>query len=121
MILDLSWRIEFAQLSTWRYPQLADPDVVLRAALQISRTATDLLRTTGRHRSPIATLDSFSSAAEIRDLARQASWGHAMTNADMERPEWLGEPDRCACREQSRLDQSGCASGQESGHGPLLC
>ena len=28
--------IEFAQLSTWTYPQLADPEVVLRAALQIT-------------------------------------------------------------------------------------
>jgi cytochrome c biogenesis protein CcmG, thiol:disulfide interchange protein DsbE len=32
--------IEFAQLSTWKYPQLADPDVVLRA---------DLFRTPGWH------------------------------------------------------------------------
>jgi cytochrome c biogenesis protein CcmG, thiol:disulfide interchange protein DsbE len=60
--------IEFAQLSTWTYPQLADPDVVLRAALQITGPPqTFFVRPDGtiayRHAGP------FSSAAEIRDLA----------------------------------------------------
>jgi cytochrome c biogenesis protein CcmG/thiol:disulfide interchange protein DsbE len=62
--------IEFAQLSTWRYPQLADPDVVLRAALQISGPPqTFFVRPDGtiayRHAGP------FTSADEIRDMARQ--------------------------------------------------
>ena len=62
--------IEFAQLSTWKYPQLADPDVVLRAALQISGPPqTFFVRPDGtiafRHAG------QFHSAAEIRDLARQ--------------------------------------------------
>ena len=60
--------IEFAQLSTLTYPQLADPDVVLRAALQITGPPqTFFVRPDGtiayRHAGP------FSSAAEIRDLA----------------------------------------------------
>src|SRR5512133_2969863 len=62
--------IEFAQLSTWKYPQLADPDVVLRAALQISGAPqTFFVRPDGtiayRHAG------SFKSADEIRDAARQ--------------------------------------------------
>jgi cytochrome c biogenesis protein CcmG, thiol:disulfide interchange protein DsbE len=60
--------IEFAQLSAWTYPQLADTDVVLRAALQITGPPqTFFVRPDGRiayrHAGP------FSSAAEIRDLA----------------------------------------------------
>ena len=62
--------IEFAQLSTWKYPQLSDPDVVLRAALQISGPPqTFFVRPDGtiayRHAGP------FDSAEEIRDLARK--------------------------------------------------
>jgi cytochrome c biogenesis protein CcmG, thiol:disulfide interchange protein DsbE len=62
--------IEFAQLSTWRYPQLADPDLVLRSALQISGPPqTFFVRPDGtiafRHAG------QFHSAAEIRGLARQ--------------------------------------------------
>jgi cytochrome c biogenesis protein CcmG/thiol:disulfide interchange protein DsbE len=62
--------IEFAQLSTWTYPQVADPDVVLRSALQITGPPqTFFIRPDGtiayRHAGP------FSSAQEIRDLARQ--------------------------------------------------
>jgi cytochrome c biogenesis protein CcmG, thiol:disulfide interchange protein DsbE len=60
--------IEFAQLSAWTYPQLADPDVVLRAELRITGPPqTFFVRPDGtiayRHAGP------FSSAAEIRDLA----------------------------------------------------
>jgi cytochrome c biogenesis protein CcmG, thiol:disulfide interchange protein DsbE len=62
--------IEFAQLSTWKYPQLADPDLALRAALQISGPPqTFFVRPDGaiayRHAGP------FDSAEEIRDLARK--------------------------------------------------
>jgi cytochrome c biogenesis protein CcmG, thiol:disulfide interchange protein DsbE len=62
--------IEFAHLSTWKYPQLADPDVVLRAGLQISGPPqTFFVRPDGtiahRHAGP------FNSAEEIRDLARK--------------------------------------------------
>ena len=62
--------IEFAQLSTWTYPQLADPDVVLRAELQITGPPqTFFIRPDGtiayRHAGP------FSSAEEIRDLAQK--------------------------------------------------
>jgi cytochrome c biogenesis protein CcmG, thiol:disulfide interchange protein DsbE len=62
--------IEFAQLSTWKYPQLADPDVVLRAALQITGPPqTFFVRPDGtiayRHAGP------FKSADEIRELARK--------------------------------------------------
>jgi cytochrome c biogenesis protein CcmG, thiol:disulfide interchange protein DsbE len=60
--------IEFAQLSTWTYPQMADPDVELRAELQVvGPPQTFFVRPDGtiayRHTGP------FSSAAEIRDLA----------------------------------------------------
>src|SRR5215203_1963317 len=60
--------IEFAQLSTWKYPQMADPDVVLRAALQITGPPqTFFVRPDGtiayRHAGP------FTSADEIRELA----------------------------------------------------
>jgi cytochrome c biogenesis protein CcmG/thiol:disulfide interchange protein DsbE len=62
--------IEFAQLSTWKYPQLADPDVVLRSGLQISGPPqTFFVRPDGtiayRHAGP------FKSADEIRDLVHQ--------------------------------------------------
>jgi cytochrome c biogenesis protein CcmG/thiol:disulfide interchange protein DsbE len=62
--------IEFAQLSSWTYPQVADPDVVLRSALQITGPPqTFFIRPDGtiayRHAGP------FSSAKEIRDLAQQ--------------------------------------------------
>ena len=62
--------IEFAQLSSWTYPQVADPDVVLRSALQITGPPqTFFIRPDGtiayRHAGP------FSSAQEIRDLAQQ--------------------------------------------------
>jgi cytochrome c biogenesis protein CcmG/thiol:disulfide interchange protein DsbE len=62
--------IEFAQLSSWKYPQLADPDVVLRAELQISGPPqTFFVRPDGtiayRHAGP------FTSTDQIRDLARQ--------------------------------------------------
>jgi cytochrome c biogenesis protein CcmG, thiol:disulfide interchange protein DsbE len=60
--------IEFAELSSWTYPQLADPDVVLRSELQITGPPqTFFVRPDGtiahRHAGP------FDSAAEIRDLA----------------------------------------------------
>ncbi len=62
--------IEFAQLSTWTYPQLADPDVVLRTELQITGPPqTFFIRPDGtiayRHAGP------FSSAKEIRNLAQK--------------------------------------------------
>jgi cytochrome c biogenesis protein CcmG, thiol:disulfide interchange protein DsbE len=62
--------IEFAQLSGWRYPQLADPDVVLRAELQITGPPqTFFVRSDGaiayRHAGP------FKSADQIRALARE--------------------------------------------------
>jgi thiol-disulfide isomerase/thioredoxin len=62
--------IEFAQLSSWKYPQLADPDVLLRSALQISGPPqTFLVRPDGtiayRHAG------QFHSAAEIRNLVRE--------------------------------------------------
>src|SRR5215213_4708375 len=62
--------IEFAQLSSWSYPQLADPDVVLRAELQITGPPqTFFVRPDGtiayRHAGP------FGSAAQIRGLAAQ--------------------------------------------------
>jgi cytochrome c biogenesis protein CcmG, thiol:disulfide interchange protein DsbE len=62
--------IEFAQLSTWKYPQLADPDVVLRAALQLTGPPqTFFVRPDGtiayRHAGP------FKSADEIRELAHK--------------------------------------------------
>ena len=62
--------IEFAQLSSWSYPQVADPDVVLRSALQITGPPqTFFIRPDGtiayRHAGP------FKSAQEIRDAAEQ--------------------------------------------------
>lgn len=62
--------LEFAQLASWRYPQLADPDVVLRSTLQVTGPPqTFFVRADGtiayRHTGP------FRSAAEIRTLAQQ--------------------------------------------------
>jgi thiol-disulfide isomerase/thioredoxin len=62
--------IEFAQLSSWTYPQVADPEVVLRSALQITGPPqTFFIRPDGtiasRHAGP------FKSAQEIRDLVQQ--------------------------------------------------
>ncbi len=62
--------IEFAQLSAWTYPQMADPDVVLRSELQITGPPqTFFVRPDGtiayRHAGP------FSSAQEIRDMAQK--------------------------------------------------
>jgi cytochrome c biogenesis protein CcmG/thiol:disulfide interchange protein DsbE len=62
--------IEFAQLSSWTYPQVADADLVLRSALQITGPPqTFFIRPDGtiayRHAGP------FRSAQEIRDSARQ--------------------------------------------------
>jgi cytochrome c biogenesis protein CcmG, thiol:disulfide interchange protein DsbE len=62
--------IEFAQLSGWKYPQLADPDVVLRAELQITGPPqTFFVRSDGtiayRHAGP------FRSADQIRALVRK--------------------------------------------------
>jgi cytochrome c biogenesis protein CcmG/thiol:disulfide interchange protein DsbE len=62
--------LEFAQLSSWTYPQIADPDVVLRTELQITGPPqTFFVRPDGtiayRHAGP------FGSAAEIRDLAEK--------------------------------------------------
>jgi cytochrome c biogenesis protein CcmG, thiol:disulfide interchange protein DsbE len=62
--------IEFAQLSGWRYPQLSDPDVVLRAGLQITGPPqTFFVRSDGtiayRHAGP------FRSAEQIRALVRK--------------------------------------------------
>lgn len=62
--------IEFAQLSAWTYPQMADPDVVLRSELQITGPPqTFFVRPDGkiayRHAGP------FRSAQEIRDMAQK--------------------------------------------------
>lgn len=62
--------IEFAQLASWRYPQLEDPDLVLRTELQVSGPPqTFFVRADGtiafRH------LGAFRSADQIRDLAQQ--------------------------------------------------
>jgi cytochrome c biogenesis protein CcmG, thiol:disulfide interchange protein DsbE len=62
--------IEFAQLVGWKYPQLADPAVVLRAELQITGPPqTFFVRSDGtiayRHAGP------FRSAEQIRALARK--------------------------------------------------
>jgi hypothetical protein len=65
----LALAIEFAQLSSWKYPQLVDPDVVVRADLQMSGPQTFFVRPDGT----IAYRDAgpFRFAAEIRELARQ--------------------------------------------------
>jgi thiol-disulfide isomerase/thioredoxin len=62
--------IEFAQLSRWAYPQLADPDKVLAAPLQITGPPVTLFvrpdgTIAGRHSGP------FTSAEQIRTLARR--------------------------------------------------
>lgn len=62
--------IEFAEIASWKYPQLEDPDLVLRSQLQVSALPqTFFVRADGtialRHRSP------FRSADEIRSLTRQ--------------------------------------------------
>jgi len=62
--------IEFAQLSKWAYPELADPDKALGAPLQISGPPVTLfVRSDGtianRH------YGAFASAKQIRALAQQ--------------------------------------------------
>ncbi len=62
--------IEFAQFATWQFPQIADPDIVLRSALQVAGPPqTFFIRPDGtiayRHTGP------FSSADQIRALAQQ--------------------------------------------------
>ena len=79
--------IEFAQLSTWTYPQLADPDVVLRAELQITGPPqTFFVRPDGtiayRHAGP------FSSAARFATW-RLSILGSLHDRCPGERPEWL--------------------------------
>ena len=65
------WAIEFAQLSSWTYPQLQDPDKRLESPLQLAAgiPQTLFVRADGtiayQHRAP------FRSAAEIRSLLRQ--------------------------------------------------
>ncbi len=62
--------IEFAQFASWTYPQLQDPDLVLRSTLQVTALPqTFFVRADGtiayRHSGP------FDSADEIRQLAGQ--------------------------------------------------
>jgi thiol-disulfide isomerase/thioredoxin len=62
--------VEFAHLSGWTYPQLADPELVLRSELQVTGPPqTFFVSAEGevvyRHLGP------FSSAAQVRDLARE--------------------------------------------------
>ena len=64
------WAIEFARLSTWRYPQLVDQDKTLSGPLQLSGPPVTLLvRPDGtiayRHNGP------FTSAGQIRDEVQQ--------------------------------------------------
>ena len=65
------WAIEFAQLSSWTYPQLQDPDKALESPLQLAAgiPQTLFVRADGtiayQHRAP------FRSAAEIRGLLKQ--------------------------------------------------
>lgn len=58
------WAIEFADLVSWRYPQLADQDLRIRAPLQIAGPPQTIFvapdgRIAGRHSGP------FASTAEI--------------------------------------------------------
>ena len=64
------WAIEFARLSTWRYPQLVDQDKVISGPLQLTAPPVTLLvRADGtiayRHFGP------YRSAQQIRDQVRQ--------------------------------------------------
>lgn len=62
--------IDFAQVASWKYPQLSDPDLLLRTDLQVTGLPqTFFVRPDGtvafRHSGP------FRSADEIRSLSRQ--------------------------------------------------
>lgn len=62
--------IDFAEVASWRYPQLVDEDKAISAPLQISTIPQTLLvdaegRIVYRHSGP------FSSADQIRDLAQR--------------------------------------------------
>lgn len=65
------YAIEFAQLSKWRYPQLADPERKLAGPLKVSAGPPQTLFVDAdgvivyRHAGP------FTSAAQIRDLVRE--------------------------------------------------
>ncbi len=64
------WAIEFARLSTWRYPQLVDQDKVLSGPLQLSGPPVTLLvRPDGtiayRHNGPFRSTDQIR--AEVRE------------------------------------------------------
>lgn len=62
--------ITFAQVASWRYPQLADTDLAIRAPLQVSALPqTFFVRADGTiaHRQ----FRPFASADEIRSLARE--------------------------------------------------
>jgi thiol-disulfide isomerase/thioredoxin len=63
------WAIEFAQLSSWTFPQLVDPEGTLSGPLQIvGPPQTFLIRADGtiayRHLGP------FESASQIRDQVK---------------------------------------------------
>ena len=62
--------IDFAEVASWRFPQLVDEDKAISAPLQISTIPQTLLvdaegRIVYRHSGP------FSSADQIRDLAQR--------------------------------------------------
>ena len=62
--------IEFARYARWTYPQIADPDLVLRSELQVTALPqTFFVRADGTiaHRQ----LQTLTSADEIRRLANQ--------------------------------------------------
>lgn len=65
------YAIEFARLSGWRYPQLADPDRTLAAPLRVAGGPPQTLFVTAAGRISYRHTGAFSSAEQIRSLARR--------------------------------------------------
>jgi cytochrome c biogenesis protein CcmG/thiol:disulfide interchange protein DsbE len=65
------YAIEFAQLSGWKYPQAVDSDKVLRIPLQLSAGPPQTLFVTAKGELVLRHAGPFSSAAEIRQLAKE--------------------------------------------------
>ncbi len=65
------YAIEWAQLSKWRYPQLADPDRTLAGPLKVAGGPPQTLFVDAEGEVVFRHAGAFTSADQIRDLVRQ--------------------------------------------------
>jgi len=63
------WALEFARLSGWRFPQLADPERKLAGPLGVAAGPPQTLFVTAEGRIAFRHLGAFDSADQIRELA----------------------------------------------------